>query len=164
MEIEKIIAEIRYNLQYEKVATIIEKIFGYISAKPVRQQETECMFRNFFSALCSRLPETNYFQYDQTLLEILQSYQSLENIMSQTKYLAEEILCPQSMLGGDKKTVAEAIAQYLETNYKSAISAKELSDVLASCQFISTVFLKPFMTVRRWNMSSACALNGQRIF
>ena len=53
LQIEKIIAEIRYNLQYEKVATIIEKIFGYISAKPVRQQETECMFRNFFSALCS---------------------------------------------------------------------------------------------------------------
>ena len=49
--------------------------------------------------------------------------------MAQTKYLAEEILCPQSMLGRDKKTVAEAIAQYLETNYKSAISAQELSDV-----------------------------------
>lgn len=128
-QIEKIIAEIRYNLQYEKVATIIEKIFGCISAKPVRQQEIECMFRNFFSALCSRLPETNYFQYDQTLLEILQSYQSLENIMAQTKYLAKEILCPQSMLGRDKKTVAEAIVQYLETNYKRAISAQELSDV-----------------------------------
>ena len=129
LQIEKIIAEIRYNLQYEKVVTIIEKIFGCISAKPVRQQEIECMFRNFFSALCSRLPETNYFQYDQTLLEILQSYQSLENIMAQTKYLAEEILYPQSMLGRDKKTVAEAIVQYLETNYKSAISAQELSDV-----------------------------------